>query len=408
MPNVIVLGAQWGDEGKGKIVDRLASGADLTVRYQGGANAGHTVIVDGQKFVLHLIPSGILNPGCVNYIANGCVVDPEVLLEEMDELSGKGISVTADRLKVAQNTHVVTPYHKWWDRATGGAIGTTGRGIGPCYVDKARRTGLRMGDLLEKSSYEAALARQAEVYAQLSKTVESTEPLPDLADVKSRFERVSQRLAPHVADLVPLLAGAVASNRNILLEGAQGALLDVDHGTYPFVTSSNTTLGGALTGTGVYMEFSSRIAVMKAYTTRVGHGPFPTELLGGLGDELRRRGHEFGATTGRPRRCGWLDLPLLKRAAWTNGFNSIALMKLDVLSGIDPIRVAVERDSEGAPVYRDFEGFQEDVCGVEAVEDLPQACRRYVAFLEAELGIPVNLLSTGPERSQTLIRELPW
>ncbi len=407
MPNVIILGAQWGDEGKGKVVDRLASKADLTVRYQGGANAGHTVVVGSTKFVLHLIPSGILNPNCVNYIGNGCVVDPEVLLEEMSELVSKGIPVSEQRLKVADNAHVVTPYHKAWDRVTGGAIGTTGRGIGPCYVDKARRTGLRMQDLVT-GAYRNVLAKQAEEYSTLFKTVQTAEVLPELNDVLKRYAGVAERLAPYIEDLVPLLAKAVASKRNVLLEGAQGTLLDVDHGTYPFVTSSNTTVGGALTGTGVYMELQARIAVMKAYTTRVGHGPFPTELTDELGETLRRKGQEFGATTGRPRRCGWLDLPLLQRATWTNGFNSIALMKLDVLQGIDPIRVAVGRDAQGNPVYRDFEGFQEDVSGARELGDLPASCQRYVSFLETELGIPVNLLSTGPERNQTLIRELPW
>lgn len=407
MPNVIILGAQWGDEGKGKVVDRLAAKADLTVRYQGGANAGHTVVVDQAKFVLHLIPSGILNPNCVNYIGNGCVVDPEVLLQEMDGLVQQGIEVTSVRLKVADNAHVVTPYHKAWDRVTGGAIGTTGRGIGPCYVDKARRTGLRMADLVS-GAYRNVMAKQAEEYAKLFKTVSTQEALPELADVLSRYELVAQRLAPHIADLVPPLAQAVAAKRNILLEGAQGTLLDVDHGTYPFVTSSNTTVGGALTGTGVFMELHHRIAVMKAYTTRVGHGPFPTELADELGETLRKKGQEFGATTGRPRRCGWLDLPLLQRAAWTNGFNSIALMKMDVLQGIDPIRVAIGRDAQGNPVYRAFEGFREDISGVRQFEQLPAACQRYISFLQTELGIPVNLLSTGPERNSTLIREMPW
>lgn len=407
MPNAIVLGAQWGDEGKGKVVDRLAARADLVVRYQGGANAGHTVVVEGKKFVLHLIPSGILNPECVNYIGNGCVVDPEVLLEEMGGLVNQGIAVEPERLKVAHNAHVVTPYHRAWDRVTGGAIGTTGRGIGPCYVDKAKRTGLRMEDLLS-GAYRDVLAAQAQEYAGLFQTVSTAEPLPELEEVLARYEVVAERLAPHVADLVPSLAKGVAANRNILLEGAQGTLLDVDHGTYPFVTSSNTTVGGALTGTGVFMELHSRIAVMKAYTTRVGHGPFPTELHDELGETLRRKGQEFGATTGRPRRCGWLDLPLLQRATWTNGFNSIAMMKLDVLQGIDPIRVAIGRDAGGNPIYRDFEGFQDDVSGIQQFDQLPTACQRYLRFVETELGIPVNLLSTGPERNQTLIRELPW
>jgi adenylosuccinate synthase len=403
MPNAIVLGSQWGDEGKGKVVDRLAAKMDVVVRFQGGANAGHTVVVDGTKYVLHLLPSGILNSRTTNIVGNGCVVDPIQLSEEIAYVRNQGFAVEPGNLLVSGGAHMVTPFHRHVDGLTGGKVGTTGRGIGPTYEDKVRRTGIRLESLVD-GTWKDRLKILGEQWKGLCP--ESVVPYPELDAVIEAVRPHAEAVAPFIADTQSALYEQLGKGKSILFEGAQGTLLDVDHGTWPFVTSSSTTIGGALTGAGVFMEFQHRIAVVKAYTTRVGNGPFPTELCCELGADLQRRGHEFGATTGRPRRCGWLDIPLLKRSFIANGFNRIALMKLDCLTGIDPLRVAVDRDGDGNPVYVDLPGWHEDITEIGHRGDLPPQCRSYIQFIEEKLGAQAFLISTGPQRHQTLIQEL--
>ncbi|MBN1336912.1 MAG: adenylosuccinate synthase [Deltaproteobacteria bacterium] len=395
MPATIVLGAQWGDEGKGKVVDALASASDVVVRFQGGANAGHTVQHAGVTSILHLLPSGVLQPHTRNVIASGCVVDPFALLEEIRTLVESGTELAPGRLLVSGRCHLVTPIHRAVDQATGGAVGTTGRGIGPCHGDRILRRGLRIRDALD-GFLEERLA------AQIASWGAGSLGLDEPALLAAQMAPVLETLAPYVADTEAALAEALARDERVLYEGAQGALLDIDHGTYPFVTSSSTTIGGAFTGGGVWVTFERRIGVVKAYTTRVGNGPFPTEIEGPTAEFLRERGREYGATTGRPRRCGWLDLPLLAQAVRTNGYTEIALTKIDCLTGLDPVRVATGRDPDGAPVYREMEGWGSDIGEVRDWDDLPRACREYVGFIETALGVPIALLSTGPGRDQLL------
>lgn len=397
MPNVLVTGAQWGDEGKGKIVDHLAARADLSVRFGGGANAGHTLVVGGKKIVLHLVPAGILHPRCKGIVGNGCVIDPASFAKELDALRGAGIDVGTERLAIAESCHVVTAYQKLSDGITGKAIGTTGRGIGPAYTDKVRRAGVRLADVLAGRHLPLLEAQRAH-YAKLhAGEIE----LPPAAAVAEELAAVVSGLAPYIGDVAEEVHRAMKHDRAILFEGAQGALLDVDHGTYPFVTSSTTTAGGASSGVGVYVELHRRVAVLKAYTTRVGNGPFPTELEDETGERIRKIGSEFGATTGRPRRCGWLDLPALRHAFRLNGTTDMAITKLDVLAGFETIRVAVEHRA-GAPVYRDFEGFG-PLDAVTTEGALPNAAKAYLAFLEAELDAKVSILSLGPDRERTLV-----
>jgi adenylosuccinate synthase len=403
----IVIGAQWGDEGKGKIVDVLSAGADLVVRFGGGANAGHTIVIGATKYVLHLIPSGILQPQCVNILGGGCVVDCEALLAEIESLTHAGIAVPPERLVLAENAHVVTPYHRMTDKLSGAKIGTTGRGIGPAYADKALRLGVRLSDLRDDTA-GPMLQAQREHHEALARTLYQYTDTPPVSEVLESLKRAGQALHAYIKDPVPLLLKAKADGARVLYEGAQGVLLDVDQGTYPYVTSSNTTVAGASAGLGVYTPFDKRIAVLKAYTTRVGNGPFPTELEGEFGERLRQKGQEFGATTGRPRRCGWLDMTLLKRAFQTNDFTHMAITKLDVLSGLGEIQVAVERDAKGDPVYRSFRGFDADLTRVRKREDLPAPCLEYLAFLESALGARLLFISTGPGRDQTIAGESMW
>jgi adenylosuccinate synthase len=395
MPATIVLGAQWGDEGKGKVVDALARESDVVVRFQGGANAGHTVRYGAITRILHLLPSGVLHPHTLNVVATGCVVDPLALAEEIASLSEAGSCLGPERLLVSLRCHLVTPVHRAVDRATGATIGTTGRGIGPCHGDRVLRRGIRLGDALQG---DLAVLLEAQVRAWAPLVLPTVDAM--MADMAPALER----LRPYAADTEAALAAALTRGDRILYEGAQGALLDVDHGTYPFVTSSSTAIGGAFTGGGVWIEFGRRIAVSKAYTTRVGNGPFPTEIAGDQAEALRERGHEYGSTTGRPRRCGWLDLPLLAQALRTSGFTEIALTKIDCLTGLDPIPVAVGRDPGDTPVYRRLEGWEADLGEVRRWVDLPAACQRYVEFIESALGIPVALVSTGPHRDQLIVR----
>ncbi len=406
MTTCIVMGSQWGDEGKGKVVDLLARGADVVVRFQGGANAGHTIWHGQRKVVLHQLPSGVLTPGCLNLVGNGSVVDPERLVEELAELAAIGVRPGPDALAVSSLAHLVTPIHKWVDGLAGGHIGTTGRGIGFAYADKARRVGVRAGALLD-GTLATAIAQQLE---QHQPWLDAHDPGagPELLRRIELFTRACDQLRPFVRDIRPELHDALQAGSNVLYEGAQGALLDLDHGTYPFVTSSSTAIGGALTGTGVYTPFEHRFAVVKAYTTRVGNGPFPTELHGPIGEDLRARGHEYGATTGRPRRCGWLDLHLLREAARTSGYSGIALTKLDCLSGLPELRVATGRDADGQPVYATLPGWSEDILGAPSLEALPANARAYLDFITEQLGVPISILSTGPDRDQTLVLEAPW
>jgi adenylosuccinate synthase len=407
MSTSIVIGAQWGDEGKGKIVDVLSAGADIVVRFGGGANAGHTIVIGTTKYVLHLIPSGILQPQCVNVLGGGCVVDVQALLLEIESLTQGGVKITPERLMLAENAHVVTPYHRLLDKLSGAKIGTTGRGIGPAYADKALRIGVRLSDLRDDTA-KAKLEAQREHHAALAQTLYGHIEIPSVSEVLGELRASANALRAYIKDPVPLLLRAKADGARVLYEGAQGVLLDIDQGTYPFVTSSNTTIAGATSGLGVYTQFDKRIAVLKAYTTRVGHGPFPTELSDATGERMREKGQEFGATTGRPRRCGWLDLPLLIRAFQTNAFTHMALTKLDVLSGFGDIQVAIGRDDAGAPIYRSFPGFEADLTKVKRREDLPRPCLDYCAFLEASLGARLLFISTGPGRADTIASEAAW
>jgi adenylosuccinate synthase len=406
MPALIVLGAQWGDEGKGKIVDILSEKADLVVRFQGGANAGHTVIADGEELILHLLPSGILRSNCTNMIGNGCVVDVELLADEIDRIVENGFDVTPRNLALSENAHIVTPVHKFLDRMLGGTVGTTGRGIGPTYADKARRTGIRVSSLADGSFAKKYVELAGHYKAVVEKVY--CEEFFDVGESLKLMEDAVEKVKPFISDTAIMISEALGDGLNVLYEGAQGAMLDIDSGSYPFVTSSTTTIGSAYSGTGVFTEFEHRLAVLKAYSTRVGNGPFPTEQPNETGYKLRERGREYGATTGRPRRCGWLDLELVKKAFMMNGFDAVALTKLDCLSVVEKIMVAVGRDKTGEPVYREFESWEEDISSVENYDELPRSCRTYVEFIEDELKSPVVLISIGRSRDQTIERSRLW
>lgn len=423
MSNIIVVGAQWGDEGKGKIVDLLTEQAAVVVRYQGGANAGHTLVVEGRKSVLHLIPSGILHPDKLCIIGNGVVLDPVVFLEEVEELRRAGVQVDSDHLKVSDRAHVILPLHRALDRAREshlgqGKIGTTGRGIGPAYEAKIGRRGLRVAEFLDpaltRERLEGLLPDTNEELARLGAPLLTQDHIDQVLIL-------AEQLRPFVCDTVPLLFELQRAGQSLLFEGAQGSMLDVDHGTYPFVTSSSTVAGGACTGAGVGPTvIDAVLGVSKAYTTRVGSGPFPTELSDEMGERLRARGQEFGATTGRPRRCGWLDLVVLRHAVMVNGLTGIVLTKLDVLSGLSELKVAVSYQLDGKelrsvparlpdlerciPQYVTLAGWEEDLTHVTSFEGLPPTAQAYVQWIEAQLGVPVTLLSVGPGRHQSFGR----
>jgi len=429
MATVVAVGAQWGDEGKGKVVDWLGARADVVVRFHGGNNAGHTLLVEGQQTILHVVPSGILQPGTVNVIGPGVVVDPLILLEEIDALTRRGVLKDPSRVRVSGRAHVILPWHTALDKARDEAlreraIGTTGRGIGPCYEDKVARRGLRVADLLDPASLREALERLAE---QKNFELERIHRWPAV-DPDALFEEAvawGRRLEPYVEHTTPLLDRALREGKNVLFEGAQGTFLDIDHGTYPYVTSSNCVAGHACTGAGVGPTRIDRVlGITKAYTTRVGGGPFPSEEKGALGEKLRAVGAEFGATTGRPRRCGWLDAVMLREAAIVNGFTGLAVNKLDVLSGVGELPVATAYRVDGKlthdfpmtlgevsraePVYETLPGWSEDVSGVRRFGDLPDAARRYVERVEALAGVPVELISVGPGREETIVRSSPF
>jgi adenylosuccinate synthase len=422
--NVIVLGAQWGDEGKGKVVDLLSERFDIVARYQGGHNAGHTVFIGPRKFILKLIPSGILRPGVMAVIGNGVVVDLEALAEEMCSLETAGIDVQS-QLRISNRAHVIFPFHRLVEKMSEARenripLGTTARGIGPCYEDKIGRRGIRIADLYDPASFRDLYDTLAQDKETLAETFRIHEPI-DYASIRSRAEDIAERIRPLVCDTSALLNRAMDQGRRILFEGAQGTMLDIDHGTYPFVTSSSATAGGASTGTGVPpTRIQGVIGVSKAYITRVGTGPFPTESENAAGDLLRREGNEFGSVTGRPRRCGWFDAPLLRYAAQVNGFDSLFITKLDVLDLLDEIPVCVGYRRNGAdiaempatyrameaiePVYEVQPGWRSSTRGITRFEDLPPRARHYLRFLEQAAGVEIGGVSTGPERTETIIR----
>ncbi len=426
MANVVVIGAQWGDEGKGKITDLLSRSADIVVRYQGGVNAGHTVVVKDQTFKLHLIPSGILYPNTECIIGSGTVIDPKVLIEELDTLKDLGISTA--NLFISSAAHVTMPYHRLIDQAAEEQrgeyrIGTTGRGIGPTYADKSERTGVRMLDLIDtdglKQQMEWAIGHKNVILEKLY----DLEPL-DPAEVIAEYLAYADRLRPHVVDCSLKIYDAIQRRRNILFEGAQGTLLDLDHGTYPYVTSSNPVAGGACVGTGVGPTMIDRvIGVAKAYTTRVGEGPFPTELNDEMGAMLCDRGAEFGTTTGRQRRCGWFDAVIGRYAVRINGMDCLAITKLDVLDELEEIKVCVAYDIDGRrcadfptngrhfaecqPVYETLPGWKQSTENCRTLEDLPQAARNYLKFLAGIMDVPIAIVSLGAARDQTIIVEDP-
>jgi adenylosuccinate synthase len=435
MPVTIVLGSQWGDEGKGKIVDLLAENCEYVARYQGGANAGHTIkLPDGREFVLHLIPSGIFHPGVFCIIGNGVVIDPVALREEIKMVEEAGVEVKG-RLFISYNAHLIMPYHKQIDKASearlsksgdGKAVGTTGRGIGPAYEDKFARKGIRIVDLLDRSLFAEKLRLNIHEKNELLSKFYDSKDLCDASQIIKDYEVFDKEMDPYITDTSLLLNKAISEGKNILLEGAQAALLDIDFGTYPYVTSSSPTAGGACTGLGIPPTSIDRvIGVVKAYSTRVGNGPFPTELLDNNGEQLRKAGREYGATTGRPRRCGWLDAVAVRYAVMINGIESVALTKLDVLSDMPEIKICTkyERITDGKviehfttnlktlgsirPIYESFEGWKKsDLEGITERSDLPKNVEKYLTVIERELGVPLNIISLGAGRNETLINEI--
>jgi adenylosuccinate synthase len=420
MPAVVIVGAQWGDEGKGKVVDLYAEAADLVVRYAGGPNAGHTLVVGAESLVVRLIPSGILRPRTRCVMAQGMVVDPGVLVGEIAALEARGHAIDG-RLFVSDRAHVILPYHPLIDALREGAagagtkIGTTKRGIGPCYEDKAARRGVRVGDLADPKRCEGLVARAVAAWAPVIRDLGGEPPSP--AAIMAELAPLAARLRPLVADTSALIEGALSAGQRVLIEGAQGTLLDVDHGTYPFVTSSSAVAGGACAGAGIGPTRIRRVVgLTKAYATRVGEGPFPTELEDATGERIRAAGHEFGSVTGRPRRTGWIDLPALRYAARVNGLDGLALTKLDVLTGLPEVRACVAYDTPAgrtrdfpiealataAPVYETFPGWREDLAAARTIGDLPRAARDYVQFLEREAGVGVDIVSVGARRDETI------
>ncbi len=424
MPNAVIVGSQWGDEGKAKVIDYLTERSDIIIRFQGGANAGHTVIVDGKKFVFHLVPSGLMYPGKVCIVGNGVVFDAEQFLREVDELNESGISVK-DSLFVSNLAHLVLPYHKAQDNACEasmgkGKIGTTGRGIGPAYADKANRCGIRAGDLVDWDIFVTKFKQMFAVKKQLVEKLYNTEFTLSEDEILDNYKKVRERMLPFIIDTATYLYTATQNKKHLLFEGAQGTFLDIDHGTYPFVTSSNTISGSACSGCGVGPTVIDHvIGITKTYTTRVGNGPFPTELNDATGEQLRKDGGEFGATTGRPRRCGWFDSVMIRKAIQLNGITRLALTKLDVLNNLDEIKVCTHYEINGKktdqypstlnelekaiPVYESLEGWKSDISGCKKMSDLPsKALAYYNRLLKLCYDVPALILSVGPDRNQTI------
>jgi len=422
MPSVVIFGTQWGDEGKGMVIDLYAEKADMIVRYQGGNNAGHTVVVQGEKTILHLIPSGILHPEAVCVIGNGTVIDPAVLLDEIATLREAHCNVDG-RLFISDSAHVIMPYHKLLDKCQEQfrgkkRLGTTGRGIGPAYADKADRFAIRLGDMMRPEIFEERLEAVLSYKNAILTQVFNEEPL-DFKDVYEQYLGYADQLRPFVADTVPMVHAALAADKRVVFEGAQGCMLDIDHGTFPYVTSSTTLAGGACSGAGVGPQaLQTVVGIVKAYTTRVGEGPFPTELHDAIGERLREQGQEFGATTGRPRRCGWLDCVQLRRAIRVNGTTSIFLTKPDVLGGLDTIKICTAYDVDGVrteefptqlcdlakaqPVFEEMPGWSEDISSCESWDALPANAQAYFKRIERLLGVSIDVLSVGPGRTQTI------
>ncbi len=428
MANIVVVGTQWGDEGKGKIVDLLTAEADVVVRYQGGANAGHTVVIGDQQYILHLIPSGVMHRGKKCMIGNGVVIDPGTLLEEMEGLTGRGMTLD-NNLFISKNAHVIMPYHKALDSANedrkgGKKLGTTGRGIGPCYMEKMARTGVRMSDLVTPEWLLDKVRHNVAEYNTLFQSVYGIEGF-DADKVYEEYKAYGEKLAPYVADTALMLHRAAEEGKDILFEGAQGTMLDVDHGTYPFVTSSSSTSGGACTGTGLGpTRIDGVLGVAKAYTTRVGAGPFTTELTDKAGDLLQSRGKEFGATTGRRRRCGWFDSVVVRYAVRINGITGLCLTKLDVLDECDKIYICTAYKYKGEilkempsepyvfarcePIYEEMPGWKSSTAGKTSLSELPQATLDYISRLEDLSGVGFAMISTGPGRDETIINYNPF
>lgn len=428
MSNIVIVGTQWGDEGKGKIVDLLAEYADIVVRFQGGNNAGHTMVVDGKQFISHLVPSGILQKKkCI--IGNGLVVDPEVLIEELDKLKTMGINPGPDELMISEKAHVIMPYHKNIDLARekkkgDNKIGTTGRGIGPAYEDKATRRGIRFVELIDLEVFKEKVTTILEEKNFYLKNYLSAETL-DPEVIIEQYTQYAQRLAAHVTNISVVINEAIKEGKQVLFEGAQGTHLDIDHGTYPFVTSSNTIAGNACNGAGVGpKEISGVIGIVKAYTTRVGRGPFPTELFDKTGDFIQEKGAEFGATTGRKRRCGWLDTVILKNAVRLNGLTGITITKLDVLGGLKSLNICTAYEFEGKvvkdfpaglkvlagckPIFETLPGWSEDISGIRKIEDLPENARNYLNRIEELIETPIAIVSIGPGREETIVIKNPF
>jgi adenylosuccinate synthase len=423
MSSLVIVGGQWGDEGKGKIVDFYSEKADAVIRYQGGPNAGHTVVVDGRKFVMHLIPSGIIHKNKLNIIGGGVVIDPEALISEIDDLNNKGISCK-NSLFISKRAHLIMPYHKLFDKYSESRkgikkIGTTGRGIGPTYADKIARVGIRVCDLYDEEILKEKIFENIAEVNEIATKIFNIEPL-NPAEVLKDYEKYSEQLKPYISETSYLINKLVDENKKILIEGAQATMLDVDHGTYPYVTSSNASAGGACTGTGLSPRKIDAIAgVFKAYTTRVGSGPFPTELNNATGDRLRHSGAEYGATTGRPRRCGWLDLVAGKYAVMINGIEFICLTKLDVLTGLDKIYVCTGYKYKNSvintfpaelkilenvkPEYKVFDGWNDSINGIREFNKLPDATKRYLDYIRNILGIDYAIVSVGFERQDSII-----
>ena len=423
MSNLVIIGTQWGDEGKGKIVDLLAADADIVARFQGGNNAGHTMVVEGQQFISHLVPSGILQ-GKMCVIGNGVVVDPAVLLGEIDYLAQKGVDTGPDRLKISEKAHVIMPYHKAVDNARekmkgDKKIGTTGRGIGPCYEDKATRRGIRFVELMDSALFEErvrTIMDEKNFYLEHYLKAETVDPEAVIAE----YRAYAERLRPYVENVSVTLDQAVKAGHQILFEGAQGTHLDIDHGTYPFVTSSNTVAANACSGAGIGTRHISGVTgIVKAYTTRVGAGPFPTELFDEIGDRIQAKGAEFGATTGRRRRCGWLDTVIVRNAVRLNGLTGLAITKLDVLGELDELKICNAYEYKGQtitdfptdlkvlgecrPIYETLPGWKIDISSLRAEEDLPEAARDYLKRIETLTETPIDIISVGPGREQTIV-----
>lgn len=422
MPATVIVGLQWGDEGKGKIVDYLSEKADVVARFQGGHNAGHTVVINDNKFILHLIPSGILYGNKLCIIGNGVVIDPQSLIEEINGLKSKGIEVDRN-LYISKSAHLIMPYHVILDQESerlrgAKSIGTTGRGIGPAYCDKISRAGIRVADLFQPELFREKLKANLVYINFLLENLYKTRPL-DIEDIYSKYMEYAEILSRYVTDTDILINKMLSEKKNVIFEGAQGTLLDVDHGTYPYVTSSNSSAGGACTGSGIGpTRINKVLGVMKAYTTRVGGGPFPTEIKDKLGEIIREKGGEYGATTGRPRRCGWLDFIILKHSVMINGVTGVAITKLDILDGLDKIKICTAYKykgkiieefpkelnifSECEPVYEEMEGWKTSTSGIKEFKKLPQRAQRYIKKIEDTIGVDVHIISTGQKRDELI------